>query len=249
MRYAAYGPIRNWQDYITYSQTAQGDAIRWTADIQRAGTGRDKSGFWYYKFSDCFPGHSWAVVDYYGTAKLSYYRAKQASRPKNSFITSPKLNTWEPGERFHAELHVVNDSRESLNNAYVQVLMYNSQLTEVMTWKYPALNVKPGLAACIDQLGVNLPEKEAIQPFLIAIMLYASSGALISDQWYWFNAQPKTAELLAFEREHQHEENEYPGDQARQAFSLYADLPAAPLRELPLPCLNGLSSGKIRAVL
>lgn len=238
MRYAAYGPIRNWQDYITYSQTAQGDAIRWTADIQRAGTGRDKSGFWYYKFSDCFPGHSWAAVDYYGTAKLSYYRAKQASRPQNAFITSPKLNTWQPGERFHAELHVVNDSRESLNNADVQVLMYNSQLTEVMTRKYPALTVKPGLAACIDQLEVDLPEKEAIQPFLIAIMLYASSGALISDQWYWFNAQPKTAELLAFEREHQHEANEYPGDQARQAFSLYADLPAAPLRELPCTLLE-----------
>ena len=188
------------------------------------------------------------MVDYYGTAKLSYYRAKQASRPQNAFITSPKLNTWEPGERFHAELHVVNDSRESLNNAYVQVLMYNSQLTEVMTWKYPALNVKPGLAAYIDQLGVNLPEK-AIQPFLIAIMLYASSGALISDQWYWFNAQPKTAELLAFEREHQHEENEYPGIKPGRRFHYTLISLLHRFGSFPLPCLNGLSSGKIRAVL
>ncbi|WP_339255470.1 sugar-binding domain-containing protein [Paenibacillus sp. FSL R5-0713] len=238
MRYAAYGPIRNWQDYITYSQTAQGDAIRLTADVQRAGTGRDKSGFWYYKFTDCFPGHSWAVIDYYGTAKLSYYRAKQVSRPQNAFITCTKLDAWQPDEIFRAALHVVNDSRNALINAAIQVSMYDSQLSEVRKWNYPALTVKTGLASCIDQLEVTLPEESAIRPFLIVVTLHESNGDLVSDQWYWFNAQPKTPELITFEREHRHQANEYPDDEAKQAFALYAELSDAPLRELPRTALE-----------
>lgn len=233
MRYAAYGPIRNWFDYITYSQTAQGDAIRLTADIQRAGTGNNKSGYWYYKFTDSFPGHSWAVVDFYGTAKLSYYRAKQACRPQNAFITTTKLDGWQSGEMFHADLHLVNDSREILAEVTVQVRLYGSQLTEIMTWEYPALTAKPGRALCIDTLEIKLPETSCIAPFLMAVTLHAPNGSLISDQWYWFNAQPKTAELLAFEREHRHDANEYQGKDAEQAFMLYGNLSNAPLRELP----------------
>ncbi|WP_308721816.1 glycoside hydrolase family 2 protein [Paenibacillus polysaccharolyticus] len=233
MRYAAYGPIRNWHDYIIYSQTAQGDAIRFTADIQRAGTGKNKSGYWYYKFTDCFPGHSWAVVDYYGTAKLSYYRAKQACRPQNAFITTHKMDGWQQGEMFHADLHLVNDSREILTDVMVQVRLYGSQLTEMTTWEYPALTVNPGLAYCIDTLEIKLPQASCIAPFLMAVTLHARNGSLISDQWYWFNAQPKTAELLAFEREHRHDANEYQGKDAEHAFMLYGSLPNAPLRELP----------------
>lgn len=233
MRYGAYGPIRNWHDYIIYSQTAQGDAIRFTSDIQRAGTGKNKSGYWYYKFTDCFPGHSWAVVDYYGTAKLSYYRAKQACRPQNAFITTSKLDEWCSGEMFQAELHLVNDSREILTDVMVQVRLYSSHLTEMMTWEYPALTANPGLAYCIDTLEIELPEASCIDPFLMAVTLHAHNGSLISDQWYWFNAQPKTAEILAFEREHLHDANEYPGKEAEHAFMLYRNLPNAPLRELP----------------
>ncbi|MDG0812969.1 glycoside hydrolase family 2 protein [Cohnella rhizosphaerae] len=67
MRYGAYGPIRDWETYIAYSQAAQGESIRFVADIQRAGAADGKTGFWYYKFTDLFPGHSWGVVDFYGT--------------------------------------------------------------------------------------------------------------------------------------------------------------------------------------
>nr|WP_145402309.1 sugar-binding domain-containing protein [Paenibacillus xylanexedens] len=238
MRYAAYGPIRSWQDYITYSQTAQGDGIRFTADLQRAGAGKDKSGFWYYKFTDCFPGHSWAVIDYYGTAKLSYYRAKQASRPQNAFVTVSRLEGWQAGDLFQAGLHLANDSLETLADATVQVKMYNSQLAEIMACNYPSLTVSPGQVTLIETLEVCLPEASAIQPFLIHIALRAEDGELIADQWYWFNAQPKTAELLTFEQEHRHDANEYSGAEAERAFRLYRELSNAPMRELPSTTLE-----------
>lgn len=238
MRYASYGPIQSWEDYIIYSQTAQGDAIRLVADVQRAGTGKDKSGFWYYKFTDCFPGHSWAVIDYYGTAKLSYYRAKQASRPQNAFITAGKLEGWLAGEVFRADLYLVNDSRETLSNVTVRVTMFSSQLTEWMTWNYPGLTVSPGRVYPISSLEKLLPEASAIQPFLAAVTLHLEDGRRLSDHWYWYNAQPKTAELLAFEQEHRHHSNEYPDHEAAHAFMLYGELPNAPMRELPSTTLE-----------
>ncbi|WP_309119564.1 sugar-binding domain-containing protein [Paenibacillus sp.] len=234
MRYGAYGPIRDWDDYIAYSQTAQGETLRFTAEIQRAGAGATKSGFWYYKFTDLFPGHSWGIIDYYGTPKLSYYRAMQACRPRSAFATYEKMNGWSAGETFEAGVHAANETRESLDGASVSATLYGSDLTELRSNRYEGLTLAPNAVALIDRIAVTLPGDERIRPFLLAVALRAADGSLVADQWYWFNAQAKTEELLAFERRHTgNSENEYPGEQAAEAFALYASLPDAPMRRLP----------------
>jgi len=234
MRYGAYGPIRNWDDYIAYSQTAQGETLRYTAEIQRAGAGETKSGFWYYKFTDLFPGHSWAVVDYYGTPKLSYYRAKQACRPRTAFATYEKMNGWAAGETFEARIHAANETPDALVDATVTVTLYGSRLTELWSKRYEALRLSPNAVAELDRIAVPLPSEDDVRPFLLSAALRAADGSLIADQWYWFNAQPKTEALLDFERSHTgNAENEYPGEQAVEAFELYAGLPDAPMRRLP----------------
>jgi len=233
MRYGAYGPIRDWETYTLYSQGAQGESIRFTGELQRAGAGRTKTGFWYYKFTDLFPGHSWAVVDYYGTPKLSYYRAMQVSRARSAFATFEKLEGWAAGETFAAALHASNDTPTKLRGASVHATLYDSRLTPAWSREYDGLELGAGEAREIDQLRMELPAEAYIRPFLLAVALRDADGTLVSDQWYWFNAQPKTGELLAFERAHTHNDNEYPPALAKEAFDHYAGLSSAPLRELP----------------
>lgn len=233
MRYGAYGPIRDWETYTLYSQSAQGESIRLTGEMQRAGAGAGKSGFWYYKFTDLFPGHSWAVVDYYGTPKLSYYRAMQVCRPCSAFAVCEKLNGWLADETFAASLHAANDTLEPLDEVSVTASIYGSELTELWSQRYEGITIEANRTVELDKISVRLPAAEQIKPFLLAVAMRASDGTLLSDQWYWFNAQPKTDELLVFERAHTHNENEYPGEQAQEAFRLYANVPDAPLRRLP----------------
>lgn len=239
MRYGAYGPITSWDAYIAYSQTAQGESIRYTADMQRAGAGATTSGFWYYKFTDLFPGHSWAVVDYYGTPKLSYYRAMQACRPQSAFAVYEKIDGWLPGESFTASLYAANETMEEIPHAKVSAVLYSSRLQALWSQRYDGITLAANSVLALDQLHVPLGVATEIAPFLLAVSLRAEDGTLFADQWYWFNAQPKSEELLAFEQAHTHHDNEYPGDLAAEAFRRYAGLTATPLAQLPVTQLEG----------
>ncbi|MFD2331974.1 glycoside hydrolase family 2 TIM barrel-domain containing protein [Cohnella sp. GCM10020058] len=248
MRYGAYGPIRDWDTYIAYSQAAQGESIRFAAEIQRAGAADGKTGFWYYKFTDLFPGHSWGIVDFYGTPKLSYYQAKRACSPQSAFATYDRIDGWQAGETFEAVLHAANDTSRALRDAEAVAIVYDSGLNELWTGRY---EVELGANGRIKlgRISVALPdEAERLTPFLLAVRLQHKAGAAISsqalsdqatfdhmitDQWYEFNAQPKTEDLIAFEQAHLHDGNEYPGAVAEEAFALYAGLPDAPMSSLP----------------
>ncbi|OWR30882.1 hypothetical protein CDO73_09860 [Saccharibacillus sp. O23] len=234
MRYGAYGPISNWDDYILYSQSAQGNSIAFTGDVQRAGSGRGRTGFWYYKFSELFPGHSWGVVDFYGVPKLSYYRAKQTCLPRSAFAVYERAEGWAAGESFRFSLHAANDTREALNGAKVTAVLYGSSWEKLWSRTWGENKLEAGETAELPCEPIALPDDFArISPFLLAVSLHGEDGKLLSDRWYAFNGQPKTEELLAFEREHRHQENEYPGEEAVRAFDLYGSLPDAPLRRLP----------------
>ncbi|MDI4645652.1 glycoside hydrolase family 2 protein [Cohnella hashimotonis] len=233
MRYGAYGPITDWETYITYSQAAQGESIRFAAEIQRAGAAEGKTGFWYYKFTDLFPGHSWGVVDFYGTPKLPYYQAKRACSPRSAFAVYDRIGGWEAGETFEAELHAANDTGYALRGAVAVATVYDSGLSELWSGRYD-VELEANGRIKLGRIAFKLPgEPKRLTPFLLAVILQDEKGAAISDQWYEMNAQPKTKDLIAFEQAHLYDGNEYPGTVAEEAFALYAGLPDAPLRRLP----------------
>ncbi|MEJ8306330.1 glycoside hydrolase family 2 protein [Saccharibacillus sacchari] len=234
MRYGAYGPIRSWDDYALYSQSAQGNSIAFTGDAQRAGSGLGKTGFWYYKFSELFPGHSWGVVDFYGTPKLSYYRARQTCLPRSAFAVYPRAEGWSAGETLDVSLHVANDARDALSNASATVILYGASLQTAYSRTFGKFELAAGETVKLPYEPIVLPREAAeSSPFLLAVSLRDENGTLLSDRWYAFNGQPKTEELLAFEHQHRGDANEYPGAEAERAFELYGGLPDAPLRRLP----------------
>ena len=228
MRYADYGPITNWKDYIEYSQMAQGDAIAFATNMQRAGSYRNKGGLWFYKFTELFPGHSWGVVGFYGQPKLGYYRAKQFFAPQAAFAQAEKYD-WEPGEIFRASLHVNNDTNKPLENAVARAVIYGSDLSEL----WSSESKVPGLAASsrvqLDWIETKLPA-EKTKPFLLAVSLRDADGRLISDQWQWFNFRAKTDAVHEVEKIAAWG---WPHERAPEAFKAYGELPEARLLNLP----------------
>lgn len=228
LRYADYGPVRDWNTYTEYSQMAQGDALRFVAEIQRAGSTNDKTGFWFYKFTDLFPGHAWAVVDWYGEPKLSYYRAKQACQPQAAFATYPRLN-WSAGEQFTATIHVANDTPEPLRAATVQAVLFGSDLDALWDESFTVDEVDAN--GCVDLASMEVVlDGEHIEPLILAVAMHDISGNLISDRWYWFNYQAKTDAVRALEALPTWD---FPEERAAEAFAAYAAVPEARLLKLP----------------
>ena len=228
MRYADYGPITSWKDYVEFSQMAQGDAISFATNVQRAGSYFNKGGLWFYKFTDLFPGHAWAVVGFYGQPKLSYYRAKQFFTPQAAFAQAGKYD-WAPGETFRASLHANNDTNKPLENAVARTVIYGSDLSELWSreTKVPALSASS--RSELAPIEVALPAEKS-KPFLLAVSLRDAKGRIISDQWQWFNFRAKTDAVRELEKM---EAWGWPHDRAPEAFKAYGELPEARLLRLP----------------
>jgi beta-mannosidase len=228
LKYADYGPIKDWNTYIEYSQMAQGDWLRFAAEGQRSASGRDKTGFWFYKLTDLFPGHSWAVVDFYGSPKLSYYRAKQTCQPRSAFAVYRKLN-WTEAEPFEAVLHVANDTATPLASARVTATIYGSDLSVLWSKDYEAPALGSDERKELARIQTRLPATR-IKPFLLAVTMRDNRGKLISDQWYWYNYQAKTEQMKEIEKL---DSWRFPEQRFADAYAAYAQAPEARLLNLP----------------
>lgn len=225
LRYADYGPVRDWPTFIEYSQVAQGEALRFASELVRAGSGTHTSAYWFYKLGEVFPGASWAVVDYYGRPKLSYYQAKRFSAARSAFAIVDRLD-WAVGEEFSAAVHVANDTPEAFGGT-VAARLWDARLQPVAE-RSATVVVAADERIVPFALDCAVPVEAA--PLLLSVRLEDERGRLVGDQWYWFNAHGKTDAVRRIE--------ERPIDDlwdldVRPLIAAYAEDRVAPLLELP----------------
>lgn len=242
MRYADYAPIDSWRAYIEQGQMAQADEFSFAANLQRAGSYLNRGGYWFYKMTELFPGQSWGILDFYGNPKIAYYRAKQFGAPRAAFAFARKYE-WAPGEAFKAEVHAANDSGVPLEGARAELVVYGSDLQALHTqrWDVPTLGVSQ--RAPLGDIEVAIPEAQS-RPLLVAIRLIGAGGALVNDQWSWYNFHNKTESVEKMEA--------YPawgwpgpGNEAAwdEVWNAYAGIPDVGLRALPETSLALTVSG------
>lgn len=225
-RYANYGPLTGWRDFVECSQLAQGEALRFASERVRAGAGRRTAAYWFYKVGEVFPGSSWAVVDHYTVPKLSFYLAKRFSRARSAFAVSDRLE-WSPGERFDARIHLANDTPEPLQDARVTATLLDGRLREVGRLEVRA-DAAPDETLEVGRLVAVVPEESA--PLLLEVRLDADADRAPATQWYWFNARARTERIRALEDLEVDDLWERPID---ELLGPYAEPRPAPLRELP----------------
>lgn len=230
-RYAAYGPIRDWRTFIEYSQLGQGDALRFASERMRARSGDDTSAYWFYKIGEAFPGASWAIIDYYGVPKLSYYRAKQFGAPVSAYATYDTFE-WAAGDTFRARIHVSNDTPAALSDARLRVRLYDAEL-RVVVENETRVDVAADGRVDVPEIVAPLAGRP-VEPLVLAVSLTDAAGGRISSQWYPFNHQRKDAALRALEARPLEEVSGVPVTELLQP---YAEL-GSPLSELPRTSLS-----------
>jgi beta-mannosidase len=236
LRYSDYGPVKDWPTYIEYSQMAQGDWLRFAAEGQRSRSGEDKTGFTFYAFSELFPGHSWAVVDYYGSPKLAYYRARQTLKPRIAFAVSPKFD-WGDGEKFQAVVHVANDTSETMPGGKVTATVYGSDLNEAWTKDFDFGPLGPDERRELGAVETVI-NPAVSKPFLLAVALRDEQGKMLSDQWYWYNCRQKTAAVKEVEKL---EAGKFTPERIQEAYEAYANVPPNRLKSLPRTNLEAVA--------
>lgn len=231
-RYADYGPLTDWQTFIEYSQLAQGDALRFASERLRARSGVETAGYWFYKVGEVFPGASWAVIDYFGRPKLSYYRVRQFGAAVSAYAVCERTR-WEAGEWFRATLHVSNDTPQELSGARVTARLYDGRF-RVLAEQYAELDVPADGRVDLGDLGTALPDAD-LAPLVLSLRLEDASGERLHSTWYAFNAHPKSARVRALE---EMTLEELAGLPSSTVLAAYAEPGPAPLKEQPLTRLS-----------
>lgn len=196
VRYAHYGPLTDWARFVEYSQLAQGDALRFASERLRAHAGERTAAYWFYKVAELFPGSSWAIVDYYGRAKLSYYRARQFGAARSAFAVYDRT-VLAAGEVFRAAVHAVADTPDALTGARVTARLYDARF-RVIAERSASLDLEPDEPAHVFDLDAIVPAVD-LQPLVLMVRLDDAAGERVSSAWYALNAQPKSAEVAALE--------------------------------------------------
>lgn len=194
-RYAHYGPLTNWARFVEYSQLAQGDALRFASERLRAHAGTRASAYWFYKVGEVFPGASWAIVDYYGRAKLSYYRARQFSAARSAFAVYDRT-ALAAGETFRAAVHATNDTPSALTGS-VRARLHDAQF-RVLAERVASIDLTPDAPVHVFDVEAVVPDADA-HPLVLSVRMTDAAGAHVSSAWYFVNAQPKSAEVAALE--------------------------------------------------
>ncbi len=237
-RYAHYGPLTDWATFVEYSQLAQGDALRFASERLRAHAGESTAAYWFYKVGEVFPGASWAIVDYYGRAKLSYYRARQFGAARSAFAVYDRT-AFAAGETFSAEVHAANDTPEALVGA-VTARLYDARF-RVIAEREVSVDLDADSHALAFTLKAVVPSDEVL---VLAVYLRDERGERVSSAWYALNAQPKSGEVAALEAAPLDSLTDRP---IEELLAPYATGPA-PLKEQPRTRLEACLDGDVLRV-
>jgi len=147
---------------------------------------------------------------------------------RTAFATYEKFD-WKPGELFSADLHTANDTAERLTGCTLSAEVYGSDLAAAWTRTFPIGSLGPFSVRRVASVHIALPPSK-LRPFLLAVSLRDEQGALLSDQWYWFNFHIRTREVRALEPL---AGSRFPVERCAEAFAAYAALPNSGLLSLP----------------
>lgn len=166
-------------DFIYFGQANQALALQCGIEHWRSLRGRCM-GTLFWQLNDCWPTHSWSVIDSAGTPKLAYYQVKRSCAPRIVSIVKD-------GNRISA--HIVNDLPERIDaNMELSIRTFDGQLI-VADRKTIQVN---GDSALRDAAGVTLPGFIADSPEEVYAEARITTGNQIIAHTTILLAEPKT---------------------------------------------------------
>ena len=174
---------QSFEDLIYYGQCNQALALQHGVEHWR----RRKGHCWgtlFWQLNDCWPTHSWSVVDSAGEPKLAYYAAKR-------FYAPLLLSLHRAGRAIEA--HLINDTLEPhLGTLTVRLLTFDGEQVSLMDVATQA----PANAASGPVLSLPIPSfvEDAGSDVFVHATFTDSTGTTVAEN-YLLLAEPKDLRL------------------------------------------------------
>lgn len=128
--------------YIQESQAYQAFYIRYTIDQWRRKKFQPVGGYIHFLFTDCWPAITWSVLDDKRQPKAGYRALAEASRPThvcvditgNHRVEGAFRLAYHLGERFTADLYLVNDDYRLQGRAELRWWLKRETGSHLMAW-------------------------------------------------------------------------------------------------------------------
>ncbi len=185
--YAAFfTDVSNLEELIVGSQLAQAQA-----DYPLAINSRIKAPYntvnVIYKLNDCYPGASWAIVDWYGAPKIAHYLMQDAYRPVMAAFSADKYNTVNSAKEsapLTLPIYILDDTVSLKGkDTKVTVTAYDENLAVIKTETYGG-----AVASSVNKVG-NFPltaEQTAHCPMIVTADLIVG-GEFYNRTYLYYN--------------------------------------------------------------
>ena len=188
-----FGEQREIGPFIAASQLVQAEALRYALEANRR-RAFACSATLLWQFSEPWPNATaTSVVDYYGAAKLGYYAAARAMRPRLASLAYDKL-AWSPGQEFSGRVFLHNEGRSGRAKVTAQMVDVTGRPHAEAIWTVQAAQDSvqhPGA------LALRLPDLPAGVFF---VRLEADFDGKVIENTYAFSLKPNIAPFLALPR-------------------------------------------------
>jgi beta-mannosidase len=141
--------------FVRASQRAQAHGLQIAIEHYRRRKAQGCGGVLLWQFNEPWPAISWAIVDSYRRPKPAYETVKRLYEPLLLSADYP-LRRFKEGERFEAQLWIVNDQADSLPGCQWEAVLRNGSGQEAYRAVHP-VDVPPFSAEIAGCVSWNLP--------------------------------------------------------------------------------------------
>jgi beta-mannosidase len=110
--------------FLQASQRAQAHGLQIAIEHYRRRKAAGSGGVLVWQLNEPWPAISWALVDFYRQPKPAYETVKRLFAPLLISLDYP-LRNYQAGDRFLADLWVVNDHHEALSDCQIEIVLWD----------------------------------------------------------------------------------------------------------------------------
>ena len=171
-----FPPVATFDDFIFYGQANQALALQCGIEHWRSLRGRCM-GTLFWQLNDCWPTHSWSIIDSAGHPKLAYFQVKRSCAP----IIVSILRTGNA-----VEAHVINDTLRGLDgDLELSIRTFDGQLivADRKRFMIPSDTATRGAAKLTlpGFIADSAEEVYAEARFTVATVIVAQTAILLAE--------------------------------------------------------------------
>lgn len=187
------GIPRDLDEYYAFSMLTQAEGLKFGIEHYRRRTPHT-SGALYWQLNDCWPGTSWAVIDYELLPKASYYYSKK--------FFNPILISADMTDLSSITITVINDTRVSYDD---EIAIEVIDFTGCTVWKDMfAVHVEENSVQTVTSVSANELLKNRFNHVTLRIR---SMNGIVPDNYYYLCDQkdlclPEAKVFCQIDQEH-----------------------------------------------